>query len=308
MRTLTKHCSYCNVEETEHVPLRDCARCGMQAYCSKSCQTAAYPEHRAWCRQAARDYNADDAEGAHRILFSRQFGGAVGLFMHQAKLRQGRGIVRAVCSHPLKEYCGARRMGNNADTRSITLTYVKEGPELLELQSALAGEAQSDVLLSSMLQCEDSIYNQFRPVHGDSIDKMFCSVALEQPSGAKYLRTYMFFTYLSLDHPAHAQYNQVLQDPHFRFANDTVTLNWDWKQPNQRTEAVQNDDVLQWLFYNSIGAEFYRKCSQEWQRRYESGDRSPWPGGVLTPPVALQINVEKGSVNAEAPWSMVITT
>lgn len=73
--------------------------------------------------------------------------------------------------------------------------------------------------------------------------------------------------------PAHACFKHV--------ASDSITLDWEGRQ----------DDALQWLCRNAIGPQFYYDTTVLWQKKCESKDSSPWPNGVLSPPLAWGIGL-----------------
>ena len=64
-------------------------------------------------------------------------------------------------------------------------------------------------------------------------------------------------------------------------ASDSITLDWEGRQ----------DDALQWLCRNAIGPQFYYDTTVLWQKKWESKDSSPWPNGVLSPPLAWGIGL-----------------
>jgi hypothetical protein len=214
-----------------------------------------------------------------RILFSRSFGGAVSLLMEVGAEHLGRGLIHAKLSHKLAEYCDKRRTVNK---RTIELSYIPEGEKLLQLERTSLGASQAANWLISAMECNDRIASEMVSHLGETADR-FCIVALEQP-GVKFLHTHIFLSYLNNQHPAHSAFHQLRRDP-----ASTFTLDWDCDPTVSNTNNP--DYPLQWLFYNSIGANFFRQCSLLWQEKRRTGDPSPWPGGVLTPPFAQQVNL-----------------
>ncbi|KAK9810061.1 hypothetical protein WJX72_004160 [[Myrmecia] bisecta] len=51
-------CAGCNTSASGGAKLPSCAKCGMAHYCSKSCQTMHWKEHRAKCKQLLLEYRA----------------------------------------------------------------------------------------------------------------------------------------------------------------------------------------------------------------------------------------------------------
>ena len=295
-KPLSKKCSYCNAEPANSKSLHDCSRCGMAAYCNRQCQLAAYPEHKLWCKHSAKDHPIDDVKGKRRILFSRRFGGAVSLLMKEGYERFGCGLIHAKCSHPFQEYCERRR--SEEDTRSITLTYVPKGEKLRILQQEVVADHQpkaddeGDGMLEIAIDCNNIFCHNSSASSaiGDLSDGRCCAIALEQ-HGVKFIHPVHFVSYMTLDHPAHDWFRMVLDvNPG---EDMTLTLNWDW-DPEATGVDQDEDHPLQWLYKNAIGPRFYRECSLAWQEKRRNADcdtYSPWPGGVLTPPLALEIGL-----------------
>lgn len=297
-------CSFCNREGTADAPLLTCGRCGAVAYCGPECQKAAHPEHKGWCIQTAEDAPRDDNKGMGRLLFSRCFGGAVSLFLHyhrEVVPRQPEGIILVRCSHRLAEFCGRRR---TEEKRSVTLSYVPEGEQLLSLQQEALGPAQArrddggPGWLELIHQQQKTMARDLTRNFGDqAFYNRACVVALQQP-GVQQLRTVIFITYTGSEHPCHAGFQATIEDRRYSpgAADDrskSVTLDWDW-DTSSRNRQSGPDDVeypMQWLFHNAIGPNFYRQCSLAWQEKKRNRDPSPWPNGVLTPPLALEVNL-----------------
>jgi len=75
-------------------------------------------------------------------------------------------------------------------------------------------------------------------------------------------------------------------------------VSWDWDPTSSSTIANDGSyhNLLQWRFQNAIGPNFCRQRSEAWQERHQNRDAnnySPWPGGVMTPPLALQVGLQK---------------
>jgi hypothetical protein len=283
-------CAFCDKSGSAESPLLICSRCGMCAYCDVSCQKQAYPEHKAWCKQTAENITADDNKGLKRILFSRAFGGAVSLLLKRGKMKYGRGMVHGVCSHSLPEFCEKRRVGDNK--RTITLTYVPDGEPVKELQNRSLGDvqAQCDEDGVGSLQSSMLIADQLTETMRDSgaIDMgqdPMCIVGIESPV-AKYLHMCVFVSYLNPSHGAHEFFDLLCS--HHLLDENTFTLEWDW---DVRTSVVTAEDALQHTFHTAVRAGFYRECSIAWQEKKKTQDPSPWPGGVVTPPLALGLDM-----------------
>mmetsp|Transcript_3378 Transcript_3378/g.8748 ORF Transcript_3378/g.8748 Transcript_3378/m.8748 type:complete len:276 (-) Transcript_3378:115-942(-) len=257
------------------VKLLDCARCGMVAYCGKECQRAAWPEHKEWCKMVAEEAGpSEDNAGKRRILFDRAFGGAVSLLVKHGTERypNKRGIVHVQCSHELENYCGRRRSSGDGE-RSMTLTYMPEGAALENLrESNPSFKDQIEIGLSM----QEFFAGKIAPIleRGEDINSRVTVVAFERKS---HLDAQVFLTYFSPDHPAHKIFQNLEGD------SDTVTLKWDVHR-----ECSLD---LQWVIRNAIGAQFFQQCSLAWQAKRRNNDMSPWPGGVVTPPLALGVNI-----------------
>lgn len=258
----------------------DCARCGMVAYCSKECQKAHYQGHKLWCKMTAEAHNAEDADGGKCILFSRMFGGAVSMLLKHGREKHGRGMISAKCSHRWSEYCDRRRV--EGDQRSITLTYVPEGEPVLELQRQGLGDSQPKHdadgpgwVENAMFSCDKFGETAFQcsksPDDGTPPDR-FVIVGLQSPH-KRFIETSIFFSWMSMSHPAHECFKVV--------ASDTITLDWEGNQ----------DDALQWLCRNAVGPRFYLDTTVLWQKKWENKDPSPWPNGVLSPPLCWTLSL-----------------
>jgi hypothetical protein len=112
-------------------------------------------------------------------------------------------------------------------------------------------------------------------------------VGIESPV-AKYLHMCVFVSYLGPSHGGHEVFDQLCS--HHLSDENTFTLEWDW---DVRNSVVIAKDGLQNLFHAVVGAGFYRKCSIAWQEKKDTEDPSPWPGGVVTPPLALGLDLVK---------------
>jgi hypothetical protein len=77
---------------------------------------------------------------------------------------------------------------------------------------------------------------------------------------------------------------------HHLLDENIFTLEWDL---DVRTSVVTAEDALQDVFRTAVGAGFYRQCSIAWQEKKKTQDPSPWPGGVVTPPLALGLDLVK---------------
>jgi len=272
----------------------------MTGYCSVECQKAAYKEHKDFCKQTAADHHSDEKAALSCILHSRCFGGAASLLMHQTQhVRLMKGLLHVKCSHPLPEYCQRRR---TEDKRNITISFVPEGEKLLELQERALGPlepaARNDVddeggALESAMACRQTMADSMTNL-GDNMNERMTIVAVEQP-GVQGVKIYVFLSYMSESHEAHTNYSCLVRDQLKRWPDISteVVLDWDWDSTKQNPQATDLDFPLQWLFYNSIGPNFYQQCSLAWQekRRENDASRSPWPNGVLTPPLALLLEL-----------------
>lgn len=306
-------CSNCGREGTEDTPLRVCARCGMASYCSVECQKAAYKEHKEFCKLTAADNNPDDAVALQRILFSRCFGGAVSLLMHQTQhVRVMKGLIHVKCSHPFVEYCKRRQ---TEDKRSMRISFVPEGEQLLELQERALSDGQSkndeDGLgaLEAALVCRQSLAETMNKL-GESMSERIAVVVMEQP-GVQGVKISLFLSYMSPAHEAHTSYSCLVRDQQNRWSgiSSQVDLDWDFDSSRKESDTTNLDHPLQWLFYNSIGPQFYQNCSLAWQeKRHKKEERSPWPNGVVTPPLALGLDLREGGPGgSDAPYSMNIS-
>eukprot|EP00798_Chlamydomonas_sp_ICE-L_P003875 gene3875-13939_t len=262
--------------------LNACGRCGMAAYCDKECQRAAWKEHKVVCNLAVSIHSADDTEGSKTLYFSRVVGGALSMLLHREKRLHGRGIISAVCSHKLSEYCGPKR---TSDTRSLTLTYIPEGVALRAFEGTALGPTQPKTDAEGMgaleiaMQYADQIKAQAAQT-GEIVDGRFCVVGLQSPH-IKYVSMRIFFGYLSHIHPAHDEFDSL-------WKGGSLTVDWDWDADTQ-SEVGQ----LQWLLHNVVGPKFYRECILAWEEKKKSKSMSPWPEGVITPPLGFSVNLEK---------------
>ena len=167
------------------------------------------------------------------------------------------------------------------------LTFVREGQDLLDLQERAlsAGQAKRDEegqgALELGLTCVDQLGSSFAHLTPDLRERLTL-VAVEQP-GIPGLKNYMFFNYLSPGHPAIKDFSKIARKK--RQLQKTLVLDWDWDPRNylgdtsaSRQELVLDgihyDYPLQWLFYNSIGANFHRNNSMFLQEAIANGDLS----------------------------------
>jgi hypothetical protein len=273
-------CAMCGVSNTEK-KLRDCARCGLAAYCSQECQKLGYKEHRLWCKMSAAENSADDADGSKKILFSRVFGGAASMLLKHGREKYGRGMISVTCSHRVSEFCDRRRTEDGQ--RSLTLTYVPDGKPVLDLQLQSLGEQQAQhdadgpgAVELAMYQADkfgEHCYTNISedPDQGTPPDR-FVIIGLQSPH-KRYIETIIFFSWMSMSHPAHLCFKAV--------ASDSITLDW---------EGLQ-DDPLQWLCRNAVGPQFYNDTTLVWQKKWESKDTSPWPDGALSPPLCWSVSL-----------------
>mmetsp|Transcript_13197 Transcript_13197/g.22612 ORF Transcript_13197/g.22612 Transcript_13197/m.22612 type:complete len:229 (+) Transcript_13197:380-1066(+) len=216
------------------------------------------------------------------------------LLMKEGYERHGEGLILVTCSHPFKEYSGRRRV---EDRRSITLSYVPEGEPVRRLQEQVLGNHQpredddGPGWLETSIGCNDFFTQQCATGGiGDLSNGRCCVIAMEQ-QGVKFVHTVHFVSYMSLDHPAHDWFCHIRRN-----STGKITLNWDWDPTILASDGCE-DDALQWLYYNAIGPNFFRECSMAWQENKRKckdnpDNYSPWPGGVLTPPLALGIQLQ----------------
>eukprot|EP00798_Chlamydomonas_sp_ICE-L_P003873 gene3873-13937_t len=276
-------CAGCNTPGSQTKKLSACSRCGMVAYCDKECQRAAWKEHKGVCNLAVSIHSADDIEGGRTLFFSRVMGATLSMLLHREKRLHGRGIISAVCSHKLSEYCGPK---HTSDKRSVTLTYIPEGDALRAFEDTALGPTQPKTFgedmgsLAVAMHCADQMEKTCSAQTGELLDGRFCIVGL-QSAHTKYVSSMIFFSYLSKTHLAHREFDVLC-------TGSSLTIDWDWDNDIQAEGGK-----LQWLLNNAVDPKFYRECSLAWQEKLRTKDASPWPQGVLTPPLGMTVNFDK---------------
>jgi len=253
----------------------------------------------------------EDGKGTRRILFDRTFGGAVSLLLRYGYTKYGEGMIHAQCSHALFEFCGPRRdgggktagdeAGNDSELpRSIKLTYIPAGEPVRALEHRGLGptQCQADAegegsLGMAMLGVEqllggEEIQSCLDP--GESLHSRFCIVGLESPKKTT-IESTLFMGYLSPDHGAHRCFAEQLRaigsggGEIGELGNlPSVTVDWDL----QTDEPMQKD-----ILRRAIGPKFFQSCSLAWRAKKKAKDMSLWPGGVMTPPLALSMYLRK---------------
>jgi hypothetical protein len=233
----------------------------------------------------------EDQKGLKRILFDRTFGGAVSLLLKNGVDRHKKGgMIYAECSQSLSSFCGGRCDEASISTggvvatggRTITLTFVPEGEPVRALERQALGDSQwkndSDgmgALEAAMAQAAvigDEIKPGLDP--GELPRSRCCIVGFKNVVD---LNMHIFFTYLSPEHGAHQDFRNM------QGKKDTLTIDWDFHQPDQ----------MQCLLRRAIGPKFFNSCSLAWQEKKKAKAPSLWPGGALTPPLALGLMLQK---------------
>lgn len=297
----------------------------MAIYCSAECQRAAYKEHKHFCKQTAIDFDRNDHAAYSKVIYSRCVGGAVSLLMHQAQhVKKQRGVIHIKCSHPLVDYCGPRRTGDNEEKRTLTIRFVPEGEEMLNLQeqSLSPGQPKKDVdgggALEAASQCTEQLSREWGHLASDMKERL-ATVALEQ-ANVRGLKMCAFFTYLNPGHFTHSHYMEYAQTRNIEQPlSKCIVLDWDWDpliesnenrqlippssslsadigvSASQETsliyDGVHYDYPIQWLCYNAISPQFYQECSLACQENLQKKIPTPWAGG-LRPPLALGIEMK----------------